>query len=55
MNDRDMWWKIIVVGVMVALAFASIHPTDEKLKYEREYLANGKKQREEQKAKDAKK
>jgi protein-export membrane protein SecD/preprotein translocase SecF subunit len=33
MNDRDMWWKIVIVGTLVALAFASIHPTDEKLKY----------------------
>ncbi|MEE8384952.1 MAG: protein translocase subunit SecD, partial [Dehalococcoidia bacterium] len=33
MNERDMWWKIVVVGGLVALAFATVwHPKD-KIKY----------------------
>lgn len=33
MNERDMWWKIVIVGVLVALAFASVYPLDEKMKF----------------------
>ena len=33
MNERDLWWKIVIVGGLVALAFASIWPLDEKLKF----------------------
>jgi preprotein translocase subunit SecD len=33
MNDRDMWWKIVVTGTLTALAFASIWPMNEKLKF----------------------
>ncbi len=33
MNERDMWWKIVIVGTLVALAFASVHPLDEKMKF----------------------
>jgi protein-export membrane protein SecD/preprotein translocase SecF subunit len=33
MNERDMWWKIAIVGALVALAFASVYPIDEKIKF----------------------
>jgi protein-export membrane protein SecD/preprotein translocase SecF subunit len=33
MNDREMWWKISIVGALCALAFAAIWPLDQKLKY----------------------
>lgn len=33
MNERDLWWKIALVGTLCALAFASIWPMDQKLKY----------------------
>lgn len=33
MNERDLWWKIVIVGALMALAFASIWPLNEKLKY----------------------
>ncbi|MCG8405538.1 MAG: protein translocase subunit SecD [Phycisphaerales bacterium] len=33
MNERDLWWKIVIVGGLVALAFASVWPIEEKLKF----------------------
>ena len=33
MNERDLWWKIVLVGGFVALAIASVFPVDEKIKY----------------------
>ena len=33
MNERDMWWKIVIVGALTALSFAGIWPMDKKLKY----------------------
>ncbi|MFH1418824.1 MAG: protein translocase subunit SecD [Planctomycetota bacterium] len=33
MNERDLWWKIVIIGVLVALAFASVNPIDEKMKF----------------------
>ena len=33
MNERDMWWKIVIVGALVALALVSVHPLDQKIKF----------------------
>ncbi|MCZ6683926.1 MAG: SecD/SecF family protein translocase subunit, partial [Planctomycetota bacterium] len=33
MNERDLWWKIVLVGGLVALGIASVFPLDEKIKY----------------------
>lgn len=33
MKERDLWWKIVLVGFVAALAFATVWPLDEKLKY----------------------
>lgn len=33
MQERDLWWKIVLVGVLVALGFASVWPIQEKIKY----------------------
>jgi SecD/SecF fusion protein len=33
MNERDLWWKIVIVGALAALAFASVYPIDTKIKY----------------------
>ena len=33
MNERDLWWKIVLVGFVAALAFATVYPPKEKLKY----------------------
>ena len=33
MSERDLWWKIVLVGGLVALAIASVFPLDEKIKY----------------------
>lgn len=33
MNDRDMWWKIGLIGIVSALAIASVFPLEEKLKF----------------------
>jgi len=33
MNERDLWWKIVIVGALAALGFASVWPLDKKLKY----------------------
>ncbi len=33
MNERDLWWKIGIIGALVALGFASIWPPDQKLKF----------------------
>ena len=33
MNERDLWWKIVLVGFFAALAFATVYPPKEKLKY----------------------
>ena len=33
MNERDMWWKIVIVGTLVALAFASVYPLEQKMKF----------------------
>ena len=32
MNERDLWWKIVLVGGLMAMAFASITPVGEKIK-----------------------
>ncbi|HWL92613.1 MAG TPA: protein translocase subunit SecD, partial [Phycisphaerae bacterium] len=32
MQERDLWWKIVIVGVLVALAYASVMPFKEKIK-----------------------
>ncbi|RIK66322.1 MAG: hypothetical protein DCC65_10140 [Planctomycetota bacterium] len=32
MNERDLWWKIAIVGGVMALAFAMVWPIDQKLK-----------------------
>lgn len=33
MNERDLWWKIVIVGGLVALAFATVVPINEKIKF----------------------
>ena len=33
MNERDLWWKIVLVGFVAALAFATVYPPKDKLKY----------------------
>ncbi len=33
MNERDIWWKIVLIGFVAALAFATVWPMDQKLKY----------------------
>ncbi len=33
MHERDLWWKIVIVGALVALAFAAVWPVEEKLKF----------------------
>ncbi|MBI5763815.1 MAG: protein translocase subunit SecD [Planctomycetes bacterium] len=33
MNERDNWWKIALVGTLIALAVGLIWPLDQKLKY----------------------
>lgn len=33
MNERDNWWKIALVGTLVALSVGLIWPLDQKLKY----------------------
>ena len=33
MSERDMWWKIVIVGALVALAFVSVYPIDQKIKF----------------------
>ncbi|MBN2563044.1 MAG: protein translocase subunit SecD [Phycisphaerae bacterium] len=33
MSERDMWWKIVIVGSLVALAFASVWPLGDKMKF----------------------
>jgi protein-export membrane protein SecD/preprotein translocase SecF subunit len=33
MSERDMWWKIVIVGALVALAFTSVYPVDQKIKF----------------------
>ena len=33
MTERDMWWKIVIVGALVALAFVSVYPLNQKIKY----------------------
>ncbi len=33
MTERDLWWKIVGVAALVALAVATIYPPKEKLKY----------------------
>ncbi len=33
MHERDLWWKIVLVGVLSALGFAASYPLDKKIKY----------------------
>lgn len=33
MNERDLWWKIALVGTLCALAFASVWPMEQKMKF----------------------
>ncbi len=33
MNERDLWWKIVIVGALVALGFTSMWPIGEKIKF----------------------
>jgi len=33
MNERDLWWKIVFVGVLTAFAWASVFPLDTKVKW----------------------
>ncbi len=33
MTERDLWWKIVGIAALVALAVATIYPPKEKLKY----------------------
>jgi len=33
MTERDLWWKIVGIAALVALAFAAVYPPKEKLKY----------------------
>ncbi len=33
MSERDLWWKIVLVGGLIALAVASVTPLDEKIRY----------------------
>ncbi len=33
MNERDLWWKIVIVGSLVAMAIATVYPMDEKMKF----------------------
>lgn len=32
MLERDMWWKIVLVGVLIALSVASVMPLEQKIK-----------------------
>jgi protein-export membrane protein SecD/preprotein translocase SecF subunit len=33
MNERDLWWKIVIVGALVTLGLVSMLPMSEKIKY----------------------
>lgn len=33
MTERDIWWKIVLIGFVAALAFSTVWPLDQKLKY----------------------
>jgi len=33
MSEKDLWWKIVVVAALVAIAFASIWPIQEQIKF----------------------
>lgn len=33
MHERDLWWKIVLVGVLSALGFAASYPLEKKIKY----------------------
>ena len=33
MNERDLWWKIVIVGLLTAFAWASVFPLDKKVKW----------------------
>ncbi|MCA9257413.1 MAG: hypothetical protein KDA33_17320, partial [Phycisphaerales bacterium] len=33
MNERDIWWKIVLVAVLSALALAAVNPINEKIKW----------------------
>lgn len=33
MNERDLWWKIVIIGGLIAMAFATIWPVSEKIKF----------------------
>jgi preprotein translocase subunit SecD len=32
MQERDLWWKIVIVAVLAALAFAAVYPFESKIK-----------------------
>lgn len=33
MNERDLWWKIVIVGTLVTLGVTSMYPVSEKIKF----------------------
>lgn len=33
MNERDLWWKIVIVGALCAMGFTSTYPVGEKIKF----------------------
>ncbi|MCB9853837.1 MAG: protein translocase subunit SecD [Phycisphaerales bacterium] len=33
MNERDIWWKIVLVAVLTALALAAVNPIGDKIKW----------------------
>lgn len=33
MNERDIWWKIVMVAILTALALAAVNPINEKIKW----------------------
>jgi len=33
MNERDLWWKIVIVGALVTLGLVSMYPVSEKIKF----------------------
>lgn len=33
MNERDIWWKIVLVAVLTALAVAAVYPINKKIKW----------------------
>jgi protein-export membrane protein SecD/preprotein translocase SecF subunit len=33
MTERDLWWKIVIVGALCALALVSVYPLNQKIKF----------------------